>query len=111
MVAEATAGDAEKTKSAVRALMLCNLCRNFGTRIRMGTELEICEQRPQSQARVRRACCTRSPRTPHVLTVCSHRDAAVRHRPRGDGDGARQPRVDGRGALLCRRPAPRRGKC
>ena len=29
------------TARAVRALMLCNLCRNFATRMRMGTELEI----------------------------------------------------------------------
>lgn len=34
---------AKSNRSAVRALMLCNLCRNFGTRIRMGTELEICK--------------------------------------------------------------------
>jgi hypothetical protein len=43
---------AKSNRSAVRALMLCNLCRNFGTRIRMGTELEICKH----DYRWRRSC-------------------------------------------------------
>eukprot|EP01045_Picozoa_sp_COSAG04_P014426 COSAG04_NODE_1079_length_8403_cov_4.741932_7_plen_105_part_00 len=34
-------GPSDAAKTAVRALMLCALCRNFGIMIRMQTEMEI----------------------------------------------------------------------